>query len=195
MRVAKNIKNFLWAAGLLFLSACGNHYAPKPRGYFRITLPQKEYTRLDSTLPYSFEFPVYAKIVHAEAPDKEPYWVNVAFPRFNAKVHLSYKTIHNNLYQILEDNRELAFKHTVKADAIQEKMFEAPEKEVYGILYEIKGNTASQVQFFVTDSVKHFLRGSLYFHSVPNKDSIAPVLDFVEKDIVHLIETLKWKEL
>lgn len=195
MRIAKHIINILLVTGLLFLLACGSNYAPKPRGYFRITLPEKEYTRLDTVLPYSFEYPVYSKVVPDRGPEDEPYWANLTFPRFEAKLHISYKPVNNNLYQLLEDNRELAFKHTVKADAIQEKMFEAPEKNVYGILYEIKGNTASPVQFFVTDSVKHFLRGSLYFNTVPNKDSIAPVLNFIEKDIVHIIETLNWKDL
>ncbi|PWE01273.1 gliding motility lipoprotein GldD [Marinilabilia rubra] len=192
---AKHIFSFIFTGGILFLSSCGSNYAPKPRGYFRITLPDKEYSKLDTTLPYSFEYPVYSEVVPDHGPKDEPYWANLNFPRFGAKVHMSYKSVENNLYQLLEDNRELAFKHTVKADAIREKMFEAPEKNVYGILYEIKGNTASPLQFFVTDSVEHFLRGSLYFNSVPNKDSIAPVLEFVEKDIVHLIETLNWKDL
>ncbi|WP_462316957.1 gliding motility lipoprotein GldD [Marinilabilia sp.] len=195
MKLVKHSINFLFISGLFILASCGSNYAPKPRGYFRITLPEKEYLRLDTTLPYSFEYPVYSKVVPDQGPKDEPYWANLAFPRFGAKLHISYKTVNNNLYQLLEDNRELAFKHTVKADAIQEKMFEAPENKVYGILYEIKGNTASPVQFFVTDSTDHFLRGSLYFNTVPNKDSIAPVLDFVEEDIVHLIETLNWKDL
>lgn len=195
MKLVKHFFNFLFISGLLILASCGSNYAPKPRGYFRITLPEKEYSRLDTTLPYSFEYPVYSKVLPDRGPENEAYWANLSFPRFGAKLHLSYKTVNDNLYQLLEDNRELAFKHTVKADAIQEKMFEAPEKKVYGILYEIKGNTASPVQFFVTDSTNHFLRGSLYFNTVPNKDSIAPVLDFVEEDIVHLIETLNWKDL
>ncbi|MFO8000392.1 MAG: gliding motility lipoprotein GldD [Marinilabilia sp.] len=181
---------------LILAYACGNSHPPKPRGYFRISLPEKEYTVIDTTLPYTFEQPGYAKIKpDEEAADNEPYWANLAFPRFEAKVHLSYKKIEDNLYQLFEDNRELAFKHSVKADAIKERLFESPENDVYGILYEIKGNTASPVQFYVTDSTDHFLRGSLYFNTVPNKDSIAPVLDFIREDIVHLMETLKWKEL
>jgi gliding motility-associated lipoprotein GldD len=176
--------------------SCGTPPAPKPRGYFRISLPEKKYTLFDScSLPYTFELPLYSEVRPAGESENEPNWTNLTFPRFKAKLHLSYKNIDNNLYQLLEDNRELAFKHTVKADAIKEKLFESPEKNVYGILFDIKGNTASPVQFFVTDSTKHFLRGSLYFHTVPNKDSIAPVLKFVRQDIIHLIETLKWKTL
>ena len=190
-------KNLIIQALLLLLLifpmvACNKTYPPKPRGYFRITLPQKEYVTIDTLLPYSFERPVYSKIVPHQGYN-EPYWINLKFPQFKAQVHFSYKSIDKNLYQLLEDNRDLAFKHTVKADAIKEHLFEAPEKKVYGILYEIKGNTASPIQFFVTDSSQHFLRGSLYFDVVPNKDSIAPVLNFLKDDITHLVETITWQ--
>ncbi|MFW5754337.1 MAG: gliding motility lipoprotein GldD [Marinilabiliaceae bacterium] len=180
---------------LLFAYACSNSNPPKPRGYFRITFPEKEYSQIDTTLPYQFERPEYARLKPDKEAEGQPYWGNLVFPRFEAKIHLSYKEIEDNLYQLYEDNRELAFKHTVKADAIKERMFESQENNVYGILYEIQGNTASPVQFYVTDSTKHFLRGSLYFNTVPNKDSIAPVLDFIREDIVHMMETLKWKDL
>ncbi|MFW6043494.1 MAG: gliding motility lipoprotein GldD [Marinilabiliaceae bacterium] len=180
---------------LLFAYACSNSNPPKPRGYFRITFPEKEYSQIDTTLPYQFERPEYAHLEPDKEAEGQPYWGNLVFPRFEAKVHLSYKEIEDNLYQLYEDNRELAFKHTVKADAIKERMFESQENNVYGILYEIQGNTASPVQFYVTDSTKHFIRGSLYFNTVPNKDSIAPVLDFIREDIVHMMETLKWKDL
>ena len=180
---------------MLLAYACNNSNPPKPRGYFRITLPEKEYSQIDTALPYQFERPQYARLRPDQASGGQNYWGNLVFPRFEAKIHLSYKEIEENLYQLYEDNRELAFKHTVKADAIKERMFESPENNVYGIMYEIQGNTASPVQFFVTDSTQHFLRGSLYFNTVPNKDSIAPVLDFIREDVVHMMETLEWKDL
>jgi gliding motility-associated lipoprotein GldD len=188
------IKGILLSLFFIML-ACQNSQQPKPRGYFRITLPEKQYTETDSTLPYTFEYPEYAKVIPDKGYNQGSYWINLVFPRFNAQIHLSYKSINNNLYQILEDNRELAFKHSVKADAIKERLFQSPEKNVYGILYEIRGNTASPIQFFATDSTQHFLRGSLYFNTTPNKDSIAPVLDFIKTDIEHLMETIAWKEL
>lgn len=185
---------FLLPVMIIFLMmSCNDAQPPKPRGYFRIALPAKEYVPIDTILPYCFERPVYSKIVPDDGYNKEPYWINLKFPQFKAQVHISYKPVEDNLYQLLEDNRELVFKHTVKADAIRERMFESPEKNVYGILYEIKGNTASPLQFFVTDSTKHFLRGSLYFNLVPNKDSIAPVLEFIKDDITHLVETIEWQ--
>ncbi len=180
---------------LLLTFACNNTNPPKPRGYFRISLPEKEYSQIDTSLPYQFESPEYTRLKPDKSDQSQPYWGNLVFPRFDAKIYLSYKKIEDNLYQLYEDNRELAFKHTVKADAIKERMFNSPENNVHGILYEIQGNTASPIQFYVTDSTQHFLRGSLYFNTVPNKDSIAPVLEFIRQDIIHMIETLKWRDL
>ncbi len=180
--------------GLIILSGCKRKYTPKPRGYFRIDLPEKEYQKLDSFYPYKFEYPEYAIIKRDSSSVSEKYWINIEYPDLNGKIHISYKAINNNnLSQILEDTRKLVYKHTIKADAINEKMFIKPEKKVYGILYEIEGNAASSMQFFLTDSTNHYLRGALYFNVEPNKDSLAPVLDFVKEDIIVLIESFEWR--
>ncbi|MFP4621285.1 MAG: gliding motility lipoprotein GldD, partial [Bacteroidales bacterium] len=115
------------------------------------------------------------------------------YPRFNGDIHISYKSMEDSFKTYVEDARELAYKHTIKAEAIQEERYTDKERNVYGIFYNLEGNVASPVQFFVTDSTKHFLRGSLYFRTEPNQDSLAPVIQFVKKDIRHLIETLEWK--
>ncbi len=96
------------------------------------------------------------------------------------------------LNQFLEETRKLAYKHTIKADAIEEQVFMNPSKDVYGLIYRINGNAASPMQFYLTDSTSHFLRGALYIRQVPNIDSIQPVLNFLEPDIIHLIETTTW---
>ncbi|MBN2166345.1 MAG: gliding motility lipoprotein GldD [Marinilabiliaceae bacterium] len=180
---------------LLATIACKKHYNPKPRGYFRITFPEKKYLKYDTLCPYLFEYPIYANINKDQNLQAEPYWINVNFPDFRGNIHISYKSITNNLYILEEDTRALAYKHTIKADAINEKLYYKPEQNVYGIYYEIKGDAASSIQFYLTDSVNHFLRGSLYFNVVPNKDSLAPVISFVGKDIQHLMETFEWKNL
>lgn len=177
------------------LISCNNQYTPKPRAYYRIAFPEHEYEDLNRDFPYSFEKATYSNVVEDKAPNAEPFWINLEYPNYKGKIHISYKNINHNLAQILEDNRKLAYKHSIKADAIGEKLFISPEKKVYGILYDIKGDAASSVQFFLTDSVKNFVRGSLYFNTVPNKDSLAPVINFVREDIIHLMETFKWKSL
>jgi gliding motility-associated lipoprotein GldD len=179
--------------GFMLFNACKRDYTPKPRGYFRIDLPKKQYTQFDSTFPYKFEYPIYALIKEDRSRNSEKFWINIEYPELNGKIHISYKHVNNNIEQILEDTRKLAYKHTIKADAINEKMFLKPEKKVYGILYEIEGNAASSVQFFLTDSTDHYLRGALYFNTETNKDSLAPVLNFVKEDVIRLIESFEWK--
>ena len=182
-------------SSLLLVTAisCQRDYIPKPRGYFRISFQEKEYIKFDPTaLPYRFEIPVYGRIVPDNERLAEPYWVNLEIPQHKAELHLSYKKVGNNLLKLTEDSRELAYKHSIKADAIDERVFVNPEKKVYGTIYRIDGNTASPLQFYLTDSTTHFLRGALYIREVPNIDSIRPVIDFLTPDVIHLIETTEW---
>ncbi len=176
----------------LSLFSCRNNSVPKPRGHFRIDLPSKEYIKFDSTCPFTFEYPVYSLI--KKEPGMDEYcWFNLEFPDYKGKLHLSYMDVTDNLKLLTDDAHKLAYKHSVKADAIEEKLWINDEKSVYGIIYLISGDAASSVQFFVTDSLSHYLRGSLYFDAQPDKDSLAPVIKFFREDIVHLIETLEWK--
>jgi gliding motility-associated lipoprotein GldD len=181
----------LVSIAFIFLLACGNNYTPRPRGYFRIDLPSKNYEAYNSGCPYTFEYPSYS--VTDTTNQKEPCWLNIHYPSLGATIHLSYKEVNGNLQQLLEDTRTFVYKHTIKADAIKENLYSNSEKDVHGILYEIKGNAASAIQFYLTDSTEHFIRGALYFDARPNKDSLAPVIDFVHQDILHLIETTEWK--
>jgi len=178
---------------LLAGHACKHSYTPKPKGYFRIDFPEKRYIYFNSDCNYRFEYPVYGKITKVLASPAEPCWINIEFPEFRGKIHITYKKMMNNLASYAEDIRTLAYKHIVKADDIIEKPVIIPEKRVYGMIYEIKGNTASSVNFYLTDSTDNFLSGALYFSTIPNKDSLAPVISFFKTDIEHLIETLEWK--
>lgn len=135
---------------------------------------------------------MYGNIV-VEPGTAEPCWFNIEFPEYRAKIYLSYKEVNGNLNLLVDDAYKLAYKHTVKADAIEESYWENNEKNVFGTVYFIKGNAASSIQFYVTDSIRNYLRGSLYFNAQPDKDSLAPVIDFFSEDVIHLIETLEWK--
>jgi len=179
---------------LLALMCCKPHYTPKPAGYLRIDFPEKAYQIYNTSCPYTFEYPLYGKITADSSKISELCWINIEFPGFGGKIHISYKQVNNNVNTFIEDSRTLAYKHTVKADAISETLYTNDEKRVFGLLYQIKGDAASSVQFYLTDSTKHFLRGSLYFNVQPNADSLAPVIDFFKEDVMHLIETLEWKD-
>lgn len=170
-----------------------SNQTPKPKGYFRIDIPEHKYTMFDSDCPYKFEHSKISEIIRDPENTGNKCWVNIYYPDLDGNVHISYKQINGNLDKFIEDTRTLAYKHTVKAESIREQLYESEENNVYGLLYELKGNVASPMQFYLTDSSNHFIRGSLYFNTEPNKDSLAPVIDYVQKDIRHLIETLEWK--
>lgn len=180
---------------LVMMMSCGNNPIPKPSGYLRIDLPQHQYARLDSIYPYTFEYPVYATVTQDEHAKDQLYWINIDFRRFKGRLHLSYKEINNNLSTYTEDAHSLVMKHIPKASAINEIRIDNPTHDVHGLIYDIQGSgAASPYQFFATDSTRHFLRGALYFSVLPNNDSLQPVIDFVKKDIDHLLETLRWKD-
>jgi gliding motility-associated lipoprotein GldD len=165
---------------------------PKPKGYFRIELPQKQYVKIDRTCAYNFEMPTYGRI-DTTPSTKEPCWINIHYPRFDATLFLSYKKINNNLPTYLEDARSLTYKHISKANDIDEILIKRDSSKVFGLLYDVKGNAASSLQFYITDSTKHFLRGALYFNTVPNVDSVAPVLSFLRSDVEYFLQTIEWK--
>lgn len=179
------------------LLSCGSEddtaMTPKPRAYFRLNFPEKKYVKYDSVCPFTFERPVYSQMDKDRNVGAEPCWLNVNFPSFNGTLHLSYKAVNNNIQQYLEDTYTLASKHQIKASGIEEKLVKRDSSHVYGLIYEIEGNAASALQFYLTDSTKHFIRGALYFNEVPNIDSIAPVLEYIRTDIYHMIRTFEWK--
>ena len=190
------MKKFLPFIVFLFFFACQGNYSPKPRGFFRIHLPEKEYVLFDTDFPYSFEYPAYGQVVPDERPSAEPYWADIVFPEFKGTLHLSYKRVRGeaDLAAFFEDARSFAHKHIPKATAIYDQPIIMDQSRVFGMLYEIKGReAASTLQFYVTDSLNHFLRGALYFNVTPNNDSLAPVIEYLEEDIRHMIGTLNWK--
>jgi len=197
MRNRPFIVVFIIMAMVFSVSCTDTDYTPKPRGYFRIAMPEKKYKIFDTLFPYSFEYPAYATIQPDFNINAEPYWINIEFPAFKGTLHISYKHVYNDsiLNQYFEDARSFANKHIAKADDIEPKAIIDDKHQVYGLIYEIKGTgVASTYQFYVTDSTTNFLRGALYFNILPNNDSLAPVIDYVKADIDHLIQTLHWKK-
>jgi gliding motility-associated lipoprotein GldD len=179
---------------LLGAASCSDTPTPRPAGYLRVDYPEKGYQLYDSLPMLSFEIPVYARLEKDPLQQTEDAaWYNLEVPPLNASVHLSYRAVNDNLATYIADCRKLAYKHSVKADGIEETPFIHREEKRFGMVYDLSGNVASAVQFFITDSTTHFLRGSLYFACTPNRDSLRPVISFLRKDIMHLIETTEWK--
>ena len=176
--------------------ACNSTYTPKPKGYFNIPFPQRAYQTFQQPgYPYTFEYPVYAKVVRDSTffgePTENPWWINVDFPGFNGKIYISYKPIGpNTLDTLIKDAYRLTGKHNTMAYSIEDTAFVTPQK-VSGVYFTVGGNVATAHQFFVTDSVRHFLRGALYFDATPNADSLGIVNDFLLTDLKHMVNTLQ----
>ena len=192
----RKLTNSLAALLLLLVAvSCGdNHPQPKPRGYFRIDMPEKQYLTLDTMRYYSFEYPVYATITPDFYSVEEKDWANVEFPAFKGTIHISYKNVDGNLSQYVEDAYQMIIKHITKATGIRDSIIVNKDRNVFGLMYFLEGEgVASPLQFYLTDSTEHFLRGSLYFNLYPNNDSMQPVINYITEDVKHLITTLEWK--
>ena len=185
----------------LLATSCQENYTPKRNGYFRIDFPKQRnfITYNNATCPFTFEYADYGKIQkdssNTEELHEHPCWFNIIFPEYKSKIYLSYTAISasNPLDKLIKDSYKLTFKHTVKADYIDETNVQGKNPHVSGILYDVGGNAASAVQFYITAGTHHFLRGSLYFYASPNAHSLAPAVEYFRKDVEHIIETLQWK--
>jgi gliding motility-associated lipoprotein GldD len=188
----------LFFISIVFASCQYDDYTPKPRGYYRVELPAKKYTTFaEPGFPYHFDYPVYGVTakdsLFFDKKPENPYWMNIEFANFGAKIYLTYKEIKNknDLAVMIEDCYKMTNAHDKKADYIEDPTFHTANN-VNGVFFEVAGNTATALQFFATDSVHHFLRGALYFNVTPNADSLKPANQFLRADVEHLIKTLKW---
>lgn len=188
--------SFLVVVCMMF--ACNSDYTIRQKGYFRIAFPEHQYQVFERPgYPYTFEYPTYANVVQDttffEDEPENPYWLNIDFPDFNARMYLSYKDVRKTDFsKLVDDAFKLTYKHSTKATAIRDSLMKTPN-DITGVFFRVGGNAATAKQFFVTDSSKHFLRGALYFDATPNADSLGVVNDFLEVDMKHLINSLKWK--
>jgi len=178
--------------------SCGNETLPKPKAFLRLDYPVPNYDEFNPGFPFIFEknklsTEVKARILTA---DSASLGIDLVYPSLKGTIYLTYKKINNSserLNRLLKDAQGFTQEHTQKADEIIEQPYENKEHKVYGMFYEVGGNAASQSQFYITDSINHFLTGSLYFYAKPNYDSIFPAANYLQKDIQHIMETVRWK--
>ncbi|HEY4654759.1 MAG TPA: gliding motility lipoprotein GldD [Cyclobacteriaceae bacterium] len=193
----------LWtSAFLLFFALCAaattscqRQYVPKPIGYNRLHLPQPAYQSLPDTLPYRFEYSRYATLLKDTSFIRERYWVEVYYPLMKATVHITYKPLNNSerlLKEYVDDAYRLTAKHQIKAYSIDEVLVNTPSGKT-AVIEEIEGEVPSQFQFTITDSTRNFMRGALYFNTRVQNDSLAPAIEYVKKDIMHMLNTLEWR--
>ena len=191
------MKKLLFFIPIIFCLSCVSETTPKPRAFLRLDFPQPKYVEVDNSMPFSFEKNELANDIKdiKIARDNKSIGITVNYPALKGTIYLTYKEVTEiNLEPFLLDAQNITQKHTQKADAITEQPYIDKINKVYGMFYEVGGNAASQSQFYVTDSIKHFVTGSLYFYAKPNYDSILPAANYLKKDIQQIMETIKWKK-
>lgn len=203
----------------LLLCACHNDYTPKPYAYLRIDLPEHKYFLLDTmrtspgdtlffdgdtaialtgitkTFPFIFEANQCIEWTEKDAPKGEQ-WIDLMYPQWNGVVFLTYRSLPSpdSLQGQVDVSTRLLEQHYQIASGIEEQAYEDHKNNVYGNVYYLKGNkVASTCQFWLTDSSRHFLRGAFFLNVTPNNDSLAPVIDYIQADIEHMVETLRWR--
>mgnify|MGYP001827053741 CR=1 FL=1 len=178
-----------------FMMGCGDDPLPKPKAYLRLEYPNPHYEKTNIPLPFSFEKNKITEPINSIKSSTSSNGIDVKYPALKATIYLTYKKVENdNLDNLLRDAQNLTQKHTIKADEISSDFFENTEERVYGMFYQIGGDAASQSQFYVTDSINHFVSGSLYFYAKPNYDSIYPASEYLKNDIKRIMETIRWEE-
>lgn len=211
------MKYFFSLIVIALIVSCNSTYTSKKEGYYKIDFPERAYTTFnDPTYPYTFEYPVYARVdkdsSYFDSLSKNPYWINIDFPSFNGKIFISYKNIggtsvykvkipgggyrdsvgKNDFEKMVNDSYNLTYKNDIKAYSIEDSVMHTPNG-LTGIFFRLSGNVATAKQFFLSDTLHHFLRGALYFDATPNEDSLRPVNAFLQQDMKHILNTMKWK--
>ena len=177
---------------ILTLLSC-NEYTPRPKGYQRVVRQPVEYLEF-SNKDFSFLYPNDTYIESLISQTKSETWFSLHYKQYNATLHCTYIPLSNqDLNKILDDSYQLAYGHVSMAQGISQTQFSDSLHQTFGIIYDIQGAVASPVQFYVTDNTTNFLRGSLYFDQIARADSVAPVVSSIRKDIVYIMESLKWK--
>ncbi len=177
---------------VIFTGSCTD-YTPKPIGYNRIDVPENNYREYENSF-FSFLYSGYAFIDSVKSDNRSDFWFDITYPRFNVRIHCSYISITPSLFRdVLNDSHNFAYSHVLKADGIEQTVYRNEDNNTSGIIYEIDGNVASPIQFFLTDSISNFFRASFYFNTSIKQDSVAPVTGFIREDIRVLIDSFKWE--
>lgn len=184
----KQLAIFALLTVMFSVLSCKDDVFPKPSSYLRLDYPEAKYVNFENQCPFTFEMNSDAVI-----KGDQNCGFAISYPKMKATIYLTYKPVNKDINLLLRDAQKLTYEHVIKADDILEQPFLNPSKKVYGMFYQVDGNAATNSQFYVTDSIKHFVTGSVYFYAKPNFDSVMPAASYIRNDMQRLMETLKWK--
>ena len=172
----------------LVLTSCQDDVLIKPKAQLSLDYAKANYKDFESDCDYSFEKNEWALL-----KKKKDCGLNLYYPKMKATLYITYQKVNKtNLTSLLKDAQKLTYDHAQKAESIPEQPFVNPDKKVYGMFYMLNGNAATQAQFYITDSVHHFVSGALYFEAKPNFDSIYPAVVYLRNDMRHIMESMEW---
>lgn len=198
IQLKHNIRVFISCASglalILLCTACDREYLPKPLGYNRLELPAPAYRSLPDSLPYTFEYSKHANLLADTSSIREQYWIEIYYPLLRSNIHITYKPLKGSatlLKEFMDDAYTLTAKHQIKAYAINEVISVTPSGKT-AVIAELEGEVPSQFQFTITDSATNFIRGALYFNTKIQNDSLAPAIEYMKRDMMHIINTLEW---
>lgn len=177
---------------IMMFGSCSKSLQPKPKGLLALEFPEQEYEKLKTNCHYTFEYNRNALIKASRT--RQDCMLDIKYPKISGTIYITYEPVKDNLKELLTDAQKIPLKHTIKADEIFGDEYVNTDNHTYGMLYTVVGDAASQSQFYLTDSVSHFMTGSIYFSRIPNYDSIYPAAEYLKKDLKHLMESLTWKE-
>ena len=178
----------LFLVVLASLAGCTGDTLPKPKSQLSLAYDQPQHKTTESECPYTFEKNTIGKLRY-----KDDCSAIIDYPKLNGSLFLTYRKVEGNIKNLLNEAQKLTYEHVRKADDILEEKWVDEKNKTYGMFYDLKGNAASQSQFYVTDSTAHFLTGSIYFNAKPNYDSIYPAAVYLKNDIRRLMETVRWE--
>ncbi|MEC8536976.1 MAG: gliding motility lipoprotein GldD [Bacteroidota bacterium] len=187
----KNRDLFLLLFGFFF--GCKELPVPKPKIYLNLNYPEAVYEKLDTGYPFKFDKNKLAITQSINSNDEGITLVNLNYSLLNAKIYLTHYSTKDEMSKYISEFEFGLQNHAKVAHEISEQKFKNAEASVFGNYYEITGPTASQSQFYVTDSIRQFLTAALYFEVKPNYDSILPAVRYIQKDMVRMLESLEWK--
>lgn len=172
--------------------------SPKPRAYPHVEFPVKQYlTYVPQDCPFELKYPEYTKIDQKNPVDTLTgvhCWFNIFYPQYNATLHCSYNSINSQdqLETMISDAFEIADQVNKRSNYTNETVLQLPNGSA-ALVFEFEGPAASPVHFFVTDSLKHFFKGALYYQTAHNPDSLGIITRFIREDIDQIMSTIRWK--
>lgn len=186
-----------------FVSSCSNSPNPRPlpRMYPRVVFPERNEVVFSKDIcNMTFKYPDYFNYVQDtsffDSRPIHPCWFDMNALSLNASIHFSYYPISDrSAYdKLINDVYKMVGEHNIMATFRSEKPIMNEKENAFGLAFEIEGEVASPLQFFLTDSTRNFVRASLYFNAKVDPDSTKIIYDYIKQDIDLMIRSWEWNE-